>query len=64
MPISQLERLKQDVIELDNHIQKLVEKGKQDLVTKLERKRAYLSSYVAERTSSAIIRRDGQETGR
>jgi cell division protein FtsB len=49
MPISQLERLKQDVIELDNHIQKLVEKGKQDLVTKLERKRAYLSSYVAER---------------
>ena len=49
MPVSQLDRLKQDISELDQYIEKLVEKGKQDLVLKLRKKRAYLSSYVAAR---------------
>lgn len=49
MPTSQLERLKQDVAELDEYIQKLIERNKKDLVMKLEKKRAYLISYVAER---------------
>jgi hypothetical protein len=49
MPVSQLNRLKQDISELDQYIEKLVERGKEDLVIKLRKKRAYLSSYVAER---------------
>ena len=53
MPISQLNRLKQDVAELDSYIQKLEEKGKQDLVLKLRKKREYLSSYVTEREQAA-----------
>jgi hypothetical protein len=52
MPVSQLDRLRQDISELDQYIERLVEKGKQDLVLKLRKKRAFLSCYVAERETA------------
>lgn len=45
---SQLERLKQDVRELELYIKKVQKRGKDDLVSKLSKKRKYLTSFIAE----------------
>jgi len=52
MPTSQLQRLRQDVSELDSYIAKLKEKGKHDLILKLQKKRNYLNAYVSSRESA------------
>jgi hypothetical protein len=52
MPQTQLQRLRQDVEELDSYITKLKEKGKFELIPKLERKRNYLSAYVSSRQTA------------
>lgn len=46
---AQFDRLKQDVVELDNYIAKLKKKGQKDLVSKLSHKREYLANYIAEK---------------
>jgi hypothetical protein len=46
---TQFDRLKQDVIELDNYIAKLKKKGQKDLVSKISRKREYLANHIAEK---------------
>ena len=46
---AQFDRLKQDVIELENYITKLKQKGKTDLVSKLSRKREYLKNHITEK---------------
>lgn len=46
---AQFDRLKQDVIELDNYIDKLKKRGRNDLVGKLRQKREYLVKYIAEK---------------
>ncbi len=46
---AQFDRLKQDVVELENYITKLKQKGKTDLATKISRKREYLKDYIAEK---------------
>lgn len=44
----QLDRLKNDLIELDQYISKLYERGNLKLVSKLTKKREFLSSRLAE----------------
>lgn len=44
----QLERLHNDLLELEQYINKVVKKGNKDLVSKLKRKREFLSSRIAE----------------
>lgn len=46
---TQFDRLKQDVIELENYITKLQQKGKIDLATKISRKRKYLKDFITEK---------------
>tara|TARA_B100000035_G_C20759796_1_gene447797 strand:- start:221 stop:382 length:162 start_codon:yes stop_codon:yes gene_type:complete len=46
---AQFDRLKQDVIELENYITKLKQKGKIDLATKISRKREYLEDFITEK---------------
>ena len=43
----QLDRLKNDLIELDEYIKKVRKKGNSDLVSKLNQKRKFLSSRLA-----------------
>jgi len=47
MSTIQLERLKNDLIELDNYIAKVIRKGNKDLVSKLKHKRNFLHSRLA-----------------
>ena len=44
----QLERLRNDLLELEHYINKVVKKGNKDLVSKLKRKHEFLSSRIAE----------------
>lgn len=44
----QLDRLKNDLNELDNYISKVQRRGKTDLVSKLTKKREFLSLRLAE----------------
>jgi len=44
----QLDRLKNDLEELDNYISKVRKRGKTDIVSKLTKKREFLSSRLAE----------------
>lgn len=44
----QLERLRNDLLELEQYINKIVKKGNKDLVSKLKRKHEFLSSRIAE----------------
>lgn len=46
---AQFDRLKQDVIELEDYIAKVKQRGKTDLVGKLTRKREYLKNYITEK---------------
>lgn len=48
MSEKQLERLKQDSHELENYIQRLRKKGRDDLVYKLARKQAFLNQTIVE----------------
>ena len=43
----QLERLKNDLIELETYIAQVRKQGRKDLVSKLNHKRDYLSSKIA-----------------
>lgn len=45
---NQLERLRKDSAELGNYIHKLNKKGKKSLAYKVEKKRAYLDTYISE----------------
>jgi hypothetical protein len=51
---AQLERLKQDVTELELYINKLQRKGKLDLVSKLSEKRKFLKNHLAEFQQQAM----------
>ena len=44
----QLDRLKNDLMELDNYITKVQQRGNTDLVQKLSKKREFLSTRLAE----------------
>lgn len=44
----QLDRLKNDLMELDNYITKVRQRGNTDLVQKLSKKREFLSTRLAE----------------
>ena len=44
----QLDRLKNDLMELDNYITKVSKRGNTDLVQKLSKKRDFLSNRLAE----------------
>lgn len=44
----QLDRLKNDLMELDNYIKKVRQRGNTDLVQKLSKKREFLSTRLAE----------------
>lgn len=44
----QLDRLKNDLIKLDNYITKVQKRGNTDLVQKLSKKREFLSTRLAE----------------
>ena len=46
---AQLDRLKQDVIELDQYIRKLEKRGRKDLVSKIKKKRHYLKQTLTEK---------------
>ena len=46
---AQLNRLKQDIVELDQYIKKLEKRGKKDLVPKILRKREYLKKHLTEK---------------
>jgi len=46
---AQLERLKQDIVELEAYIQKLEKRGKTTLIPKIKRKRDYLENHIAEK---------------
>ena len=45
---TQLERLTQDVNELDQYIKKLQKRGSDDRITKLKNKKQYLIKHIAE----------------
>jgi len=47
MPAIQLERLMNDISELDNYIHKLKQKGQLDRVTKLLEKKTFLEERLA-----------------
>lgn len=47
MPAIQLERLKNDISELESYINKLTKKGQLDRVTKLLEKKTFLEERVA-----------------
>ena len=49
---AQFERLKQDVVELENYITKLETRGNKDLVSKIVNKRDYLVNYITEKHKS------------
>lgn len=44
----QLQRLKNDLIELESYIMQVKRRGQTDLVSKLKHKREYLSTKIAE----------------
>jgi flagellar motility protein MotE (MotC chaperone) len=46
---TQLDRLRQDVIELDEYIKKLEKRGKNELISKIKRKRHYLEKHITEK---------------
>ena len=48
MSEKQLERLKRDSHELDNYIQRLKKKGRNDLVYKLAKKQAFLNQTIVD----------------
>jgi len=49
---NQLTRLRKDCAELGNYIHKLNKKGNDTLAHKVEKKRAYLESYISELSSN------------
>lgn len=49
---AQLERLRQDIVELEAYIKKLEKRGKKDLIPKIKRKRNYLEKHIAEKQYS------------
>ena len=46
---TQLERLNQDVIELQEYKRKLEKRGRKDLVSKISHKISFLQSHIAEK---------------
>lgn len=46
---AQLERLKQDIVELEAYIKKLEKRGNTTLIPKIKRKRDYLENHIAEK---------------
>jgi len=46
---AQFDRLRQDVVELNEYIKKLEKRGKKELVSKIKKKRQYLEKHITEK---------------